>query len=121
MYSKIMSSKVCILSKPPILMSINPDIYLYGSIALEVLSTTGLKKTLTNKIWYLPVYAGYGISLYIFPKALTKYSLSYAYTLWCAIGIILTSAVDIIVYKELLTLRKIIGILIIISGIKVVK
>tara|TARA_Y100000591_G_scaffold333389_1_gene377009 strand:+ start:33298 stop:33657 length:360 start_codon:yes stop_codon:yes gene_type:complete len=119
MYGKIMTSRPCIL--PNLKMTVNPDVYLYGSIALEVLSTTGLKKTLINKIWYIPVYCGYGVSFYIFPKALSKYSLSYAYTLWCAIGIILTSAVDIIFYNELLTLRKILGILIIISGIKVVK
>ena len=99
MYGKIMTSRACILPNP--IMTINPDVYLYSSIALEVLSTTGLRKTLVNKIWYIPVYFGYGVSFYIFPKALAKYSLSYAYTLWCAIGIILTSAIDIIFYKTI--------------------
>ena len=71
-----------------------PDIYLASSILLETLSTCCLKNTLNNKIWFLPVYTGYGISFYTFPKCLNKYSLSVAYTIWCGGGIILTNIFD---------------------------
>jgi multidrug transporter EmrE-like cation transporter len=64
---------------------------------------------------------GYGISFYIFPKSLVKYSLSTAYTIWCGVGLILTTSVDILIYKELLTIRKILGLLAVIIGIKITK
>ena len=34
---------------------------------------------------------GYGVSFYMFPKCLAKYTLSTAYTLWCGFGIVFTS------------------------------
>jgi multidrug transporter EmrE-like cation transporter len=98
-----------------------PEAYLLTSIILETFSTILLKKTLINKMYFLPVYSGYAISFYIFPKALEKYSLSVAYTLWCGIGIILTTAVDKVLYREVITVKKIMGILAIIFGIFVSK
>ena len=103
------------------LMHITPEHYLLSSILLETVSTCCLKKTLTNKVWFIPVYLGYGTSFYVFPKALTKFSLSYAYTIWCGLGIILTTLVDVFIYKELLSLKKIMGSIIIIMGIKISK
>ena len=100
---------------------IKPEYYLISSILLETLSTGFLKKTLINKIWFVPVYLGYGISFYIFPKALTKFSLSNAYTIWCGVGILLTTLIDTFIYKEIVTIKKIFGIITIISGIKLIK
>ena len=97
------------------------DKYLISSIILESLSTFTLKKTLNNKYWFFAVYLGYGISFYIFPKALEKYSLSYAYTIWCGLGLIITTILDLIFYKTKITTKKIIGTLTIISGIKLIK
>ena len=74
-----------------------------------------------NKYWFFAVYLGYGISFYIFPKALEKYSLSYAYTIWCGLGLIITTILDLIFYKTKITTKKIIGTLTIISGIKLIK
>jgi small multidrug resistance pump len=90
---------------------IKPEYYLISSILLETLSTGFLKKTLINKIWFVPVYLGYGISFYIFPKALTKFSLSNAYTIWCGVGILLTTLIDTFIYKEIVTIKKIFGII----------
>tara|TARA_Y100000389_G_scaffold129629_1_gene127090 strand:- start:593 stop:997 length:405 start_codon:yes stop_codon:yes gene_type:complete len=97
------------------------DILLLGSIILETLSTIALKKTLNNKLWFIPVYSGYGLSFYIFPKILQKYSLSFAYTLWCGIGIIITTIFDKIIYRETITFRKILSSIIIIYGISLSK
>lgn len=99
----------------------NEEIFLISSILLETLSTCCLKKTLNNKIWFLPSYLGYGLSFYIFPKSLTQFSLSTAYSIWCGIGIILTYIIDKIIYNEMLTISKSIGCLIIIYGIKLIK
>ena len=93
------------------------DILLLASITLETLSTITIKKTLNNKLWFIPVYGGYGLSFYIFPKILQKFSLSFAYTLWCGIGIILTNIFDKIIYRETITFKKILSSLIIIYGI----
>ena len=95
----------------------SPEFYLISSIVVETIATSCLKKTLCNKLWFLPVYLGYGLSFYTFPKSLTKFSLSSAYTIWCAVGIILTTFIDTIVYKEIITWKKLFGIFIIIFGI----
>ena len=100
-----------------IFMIDTPDIYLVSSILLETLSTCCLKNTLNNKIWYFPVYAGYGISFYTFPKCLNKYSLSIAYTIWCGGGIILTNIFDKIFFKEFITFKKIVSVFLILFGI----
>ena len=97
------------------------DILLLASITLETLSTIALKKTLNNKLWFIPVYSGYGISFYIFPKVLEKYSLSFAYTLWCGVGILLTTIFDKIIYRQTITFKKILSSLIIIYGINLSK
>tara|TARA_B100000287_G_C20494362_1_gene726395 strand:- start:546 stop:950 length:405 start_codon:yes stop_codon:yes gene_type:complete len=99
----------------------NFDILLLASVTLETLSTICIKKTLTSKLWFIPVYSGYGLSFYIFPKVLQKYSLSFAYTLWCGIGIIITTIFDKIIYKEIITFRKILSSIIIIYGISLSK
>ena len=106
------------------IMLYNPnkyDLILLTSIILETTSTICLKRTINNKFWFIPVYAGYGLSFYMFPKTLTKFSLSSAYTIWCGIGIILTTILDKILYKELITLKKILGTLIIMYGIILTK
>lgn len=118
---RVPTANTIITKGSQITMYSKPDIYLVSSILLETLSTACLKKTILNNIWYIPVYLGYAVSFYIFPKALTKFSLSTAYTIWCGVGIILTLLIDTYLYNEILTLRKLIGVLIIIAGIKTVK
>tara|TARA_B100000902_G_scaffold389684_1_gene437280 strand:+ start:50 stop:442 length:393 start_codon:yes stop_codon:yes gene_type:complete len=98
-----------------------PDIILLSSIILETFSTICMKKTLSNKLWFIPVYGGYLSSFYMFPKTLSKYSLSSAYLLWCGIGIILTTILDKIIYKEIITFKKISGSFIIIIGMLITK
>ena len=118
MYITAISRTSYLLTKPSIIMISKPDTYLISAVLLETLSTCCLKNTLTNKIWYLPVYMGYGISFYIFPKTLSKYSLSTAYIIWCGLGIILTTVVDIFIYKEIFNSTKLLSIIFILIGIK---
>ena len=105
-----------IISQP-----LTPETYLFTSIIIETLSTCCLKLALNNKLFYIPMYLGYGTSFYIFPKCLTKFSLSSAYTIWCGLGIIMTTVIDKLFYKELITIKKLCGTLIIILGIGITK
>ena len=105
-----------IISRP-----VTPETYLFTSIIIETLSTCCLKLALNNKLFYIPMYLGYGTSFYIFPKCLTKFSLSSAYTIWCGLGIIMTTVIDKLFYKELITIKKLCGTLIIILGIGLTK
>ena len=83
-----------ILTKKPI--SISPDAYLTTSILLETLCTSGLSNVNKNPLLFIPIYTGYGISFYLFPKCLDKYSLSTAYTLWSGFGILFTFILDLV-------------------------
>ena len=103
------------------MITISPDIYLFLSIILETSSTICLRNVNYNKLWYFPSYIGYGISFYIFPKSLTKYSLSTAYQIWCGAGIILTRIIDTFYLNNILKIKNLIGILIIIIGIMLAK
>ena len=98
-----------------------PEVYLSSSIILETACTVCLTKVNNNKLWYIPIYTGYGLSFYLFPKALDKFSLNMAYTLWSGFGIIFTFLLDIALKKEVFTIKKIFGIFTIICGIYMIK
>lgn len=107
--SKLTNSKIRMLAPP--------DKFLLGSIILETCSTALLKNTVNNKLWFIPVYSGYALSLNIFPKCLDKYSLSSAYSIWCIGGIIFTTTLDRIFFKELLTFKKSLSLIVMVIGI----
>jgi multidrug transporter EmrE-like cation transporter len=100
---------------------ISPDVYLTSSIVLETACTFCLPNVNHNKLWFIPIYTGYGISFYFFPKCLSKYSLSTAYTLWSGFGIIFTFLLDIALKREVFQIKKLIGILVVIYGISMIK
>ena len=104
--------------RPDLIMLSRPDSYLITSILLETIATCSLKLTINNKLWFIPVYLGYGISFYIFPKCFIKYSLSTAYFIWCGMGIIFTNSIDYYIFKEIMNRKKILSIIFILCGIK---
>lgn len=110
------NSDILMILKPS-----NAEIFLLSSILLETISTACLKKTLINKLWFIPVYTGYGLSFYMFPKSLTQFSLSSAYSIWCGLGMLLTFMIDKIIYNQIITRQKMLGCLILIYGIKLIK
>lgn len=99
---------------------VSPESYLVTSIVLETTSTILLTKTTNNKMWFLPVYLGYGFSFYLFPKALQKFQLSVAYTIWSGFGIIFTMVYDAIKLRKLCEMKQLIGSLLVIIGISLV-
>ncbi len=103
------------------LHTIRPELYLGSSILLETACTICLPKTSFNKLWFIPIYSGYGISFYLFPKCLNKYNLNVAYSIWCGFGIITTFLFDIILKKDIFTLKKVLGIFLMIQSIFLIK
>ena len=119
--SSIILKNMNTIVKPNLIMLSRADCYLTSSILLETVSTCFLKNTINNRLWFIPVYSGYAISFYTFPKSFTKYSLSSAYSIWCGGGIILTTIIDKLVYKEIITMKKILSAIIVIIGITISK
>jgi small multidrug resistance pump len=115
-YNGFRNSNIEMILKPT-----NAEIFLFSSILLETISTACLKKTLINKLWFIPVYTGYGLSFYMFPKSLTQFTLSSAYSIWCGLGMLLTFIIDKIIYNQIITRQKMLGCLILIYGIKLIK
>ena len=99
----------------------SPDTYLVSSILLETACTFCLSNVNNNKLWYIPIYTGYGMSFYLFPKCLSKYSLSTAYTLWSGFGIIFTFILDIVFKREVFKFKKLLGIFVVVYGISMIK
>tara|TARA_Y100000992_G_C21207903_1_gene463896 strand:+ start:684 stop:1046 length:363 start_codon:yes stop_codon:yes gene_type:complete len=116
-----MKSVILLKQTPHIIGSLKAiskaDLYLSSSIVLETACTFCLPNVKYNKLWYVPVYTGYGISFYLFPKCLDKYTLNMAYTIWSGVGIMSTFILDVLLKRDVFTLKKLLGIFIIIQGI----
>ncbi len=105
----------------PILAGHSSELYLASSIILETGCTLCLSNVNSNKLWFIPIYAGYGVSFYLFPKCLDKFSLNLAYTLWSGFGIIFTFFIDIALKREVFHIKKLFGIMTVIYGISLIK
>ncbi|MBE8722988.1 DMT family transporter [Sphingobacterium pedocola] len=95
--------------------------YLFLSLAivLEVIGSGFMKASDGFSKW-LPtsIFAvAYIISFYFLSLALKTIPLGTAYAIWAGLGIVLTSAVSVIVFKHKLDLPAIIGILFIVTGV----
>lgn len=103
------------------IVSNKADVYLSSSILLETACTLCLSNVNENKLWFIPIYTGYGISFYLFPKSFVKYSVSTAYTLWSGFGIILTFIIDLLLEKEKFHIKKAFGMSSVLFGIFFIK
>lgn len=95
--------------------------YLFLSLAiiLEVVGSGFIKASDGFSKW-LPtsIFAvAYIISFYFLSLALKVIPLGTTYAIWAGLGIVLTSAVSVIVFKQKLDLPAIIGILFIVTGV----
>lgn len=84
---------------------------------LRFFSTCCLQHTLRNSLYYVPAYTGYTMSFYLFPKALTKYSLHVAYTIWSAFGILMTTLYTVVSNSQLPSLEQVLGMMFVVIGI----
>lgn len=83
----------------------------FGSSMLK--ATEGFKRFLPT----IGVIVGYGLAFYALSLSLTTLPLGLAYAIWAGVGTALTAVVGIIIYKESVDKKKILGFLLIIGGV----
>ncbi|GAB2540265.1 DMT family transporter [Gracilibacillus alcaliphilus] len=96
-------------------------LFLIISIITEVFATTMLKisEGFTVPFPSFAAIIGYGFSFYFLGLTLKTMPLSLAYAIWAGAGTALTVLISVIFWGEVLSILKVIGILLIISGVVV--
>jgi len=91
------------------------------AIATEQVGTSAMKASEGFSTLELTILAatGYIFSLIFFGKSMRILPMGFAYALWVGLGMITSSIVGILIFKELLSLSVILGLLMIASGIVV--
>ena len=94
-------------------------LYLVVAIVTEVIGTTSMKfsegfSKLTPSIL---VFLFYGLSLVALTLALKRIDVSVAYAVWSGLGTAMIAAIGLLIFKEPLTLVKMLSLLCIIAGV----
>lgn len=103
----------------------NPSLLVYGSLAaaivLEVIGTTFLQKSqqFSKLAPTAAMVLFYVASFYLLSQALKGLPLGIAYAMWSGLGIVLTAAVGLLVFKQSLDMPALAGIGLIIAGVVV--
>ncbi|WP_136799508.1 DMT family transporter [Desulfosediminicola ganghwensis] len=94
-------------------------IYLYAAILLEVTGTYFIKLSegFSRPLPSLCVLLFYGISFWLMSLAVRKIDLGIAYAIWSGIGITAITIIGTVIFKEPITIKKIISIGIIMIGV----
>lgn len=93
-------------------------LYLAATILCELLATTcikyseGFKRPLPS----IACVLAYVVCYFCFSRAVTRLNLSVAYATWCGVGILLTTLISYLVFKEKLSPAGVCGILLIAAG-----
>jgi small multidrug resistance pump len=97
-------------------------IIFFFAVLSEVTATTALKfsEGFTKLGPSIIVVVGYGLSFYLLSLSLKVIPIGVAYALWSGIGIVLTVIAGMILWREPLDWPRVIGIILIISGILVI-
>jgi small multidrug resistance pump len=97
--------------------------YLYLSIAIvaEVVATNALKASEEfSKLGpSIIVIVGYGIAFYFLSLVLKTIPVGVAYAIWSGVGIVLVAIVAAVIFKQVLDIPAIVGIVLIVSGVVV--
>jgi small multidrug resistance pump len=105
---------------------VNPALITYGSllsaIALEVVGTTLLQQSqqFTRILPTLGMALCYGAAFYLLSITLRVLPVGVAYAIWSGLGIVLISAVGLIVFRQSLDMAAMIGLGFIIAGVVIV-
>jgi multidrug resistance protein EbrA len=102
---------------------LNPYLILACSILAEVFGSSMLKLSNGFKKFYpsIGVIIGMGLAFFGLSVSIESIPLGTAYAIWSGAGTALTSLIGIAVYKEAVNIKKIAGILFIISGVVIMK
>ena len=94
--------------------------YLYLALAIifEVIGSSFIKMSdgFTRLFPTLAVAAAYLVCFYFLSLALRGLSLGVAYAIWGGLGIVLTTVISVVVFKQHIDLPAIIGVLMIVGG-----
>lgn len=94
-------------------------LYLLGAIVFEVVATTNIKLSsgFTKLIPSIVVVIGYVLSFWLISLAIKTIPLTIAYPVWAGLGTALVVVSGLLVFHESLTPLKIIGIMVVVTGI----
>ncbi|HEY4845500.1 MAG TPA: multidrug efflux SMR transporter [Candidatus Dormibacteraeota bacterium] len=94
-------------------------LYLMAAIVTEVVGTTSMKLSegFSKLVPSILVFVFYGLSLVALTLALKRIDVSVAYAVWSGLGTAMIAAIGLILFKEPLTLVKILSLLCIIAGV----
>lgn len=96
-----------------------PYLYLAAAIGGELLGTTGLKyaEGFTRLGPSVLALVSYGVCFFFLSKSLEYLNLSIAYATWCGIGIVASTLLSVLLFKEQLTLIGLVGIALVVVGV----
>lgn len=96
-------------------------IFLSLAIILEVVGSSFMKASegFTKLLPSVIVIAAYIACFYFLSQALKSISLGIAYAIWGGLGIVLTAAVSVVIFKHKLDVPAIVGIALIVAGVAV--
>ncbi|MFH6956730.1 DMT family transporter [Flavobacterium aquidurense] len=96
-------------------------LFLGLAIVFEVIGSSFMKTSdgFTKWIPSAVVFIAYLVCFYFLSLALKTIPLGIAYAIWGGLGIVLTAAVSVFIFKQKLDLPAIIGIVLIVSGVVV--
>ncbi|WP_077072045.1 DMT family transporter [Mailhella massiliensis] len=98
----------------------------YGLLVIAILAETfatsclNASRQFTRPLPTLCCIAGYIVSFYTFSHVLKSMPVGIAYAIWCALGIVLISAVGVFYFRQHLDLPAYIGLGLIIAGVAVI-
>lgn len=99
-------------------------VYLYLAVAIvaEVIATTALKATdgFSKPLPSVFVIAGYALAFYMLSLTLRTMQVGVAYAIWCGVGIVLVTAIAIVVHKQTPDAWAVLGMVLIVSGVMVI-
>ncbi len=93
-------------------------ILLVAAILFEIIATSFLKysdgftrlyPTIACIVFYVLCYLAFG-------KAMVKLDLNMSYAIWCGVGIVATTLISVLFFKEKISVYGIVGIVLIIIG-----
>ena len=96
---------------------------LAGSVIFETFADTSMKLSdgFRKKAWIVGIAVGYLVSFYLMSHVLAELPLGLTYAIWTGVSIVLTAIVGRIIWKELFTWKKALGMTLIIVGVALLR